>query len=96
MRCLVVFAGDMETIGDVVTPVTTRPPLIRTVDRATLRTSPRGPVYLTDGYDVFAFTQNPVDDSAYLVQFRPWKKEGDGWVCRAKNWQVVVNASESH
>jgi hypothetical protein len=36
-----------------------------------------------------------MEQSSELAQIREWKREGDGWVCRAKNWQVIVNGSES-
>src|SRR5687768_10316311 len=47
------------------------------------------------GYDLFAFTRTPIDDSVHFVHLRPWKREVDRWVCRAKNWHIVINSSES-
>lgn len=44
--------------------------------------------------DLFVYTQTAVEDLSLLAQMREWKKEGDGWVCEAKNWQIVVNGSE--
>ena len=43
--------------------------------------------------DLVVYTSSPVECSSELAQIREWTCEGDVWVCRARNWQVVVSRS---
>ena len=45
------------------------------------------------GVDLFAFSDEPVQDASALLPFRNWKFHSDRWACGTKGWQVVVNAS---
>ena len=45
------------------------------------------------GVDLFAFSNEPVQDASALLPFRAWTFQGDRWACGTKGWQVVVNAS---
>ncbi len=47
------------------------------------------------GMDMFVYTESPVEDSSVLVHLREWTETGGTWVCKSKNWQVVVNGSQT-
>lgn len=46
------------------------------------------------GLNLLVYSEQPAQDESVLFCLRPWAREGDGWVCRTKRWQVVLNASE--
>ena len=47
------------------------------------------------GYDLYVYTKDRPEDPESFVNLRPWSPSGEGWGCRTRHWQVVVNAPQS-